>query len=198
MLTDALEKPFMTIANARVKSAIKLKKITLDENGLDMVSGLTPDKLSLSYAVDTCQRFAKLFQLLPLNMTEALARQDSIKKFLSVASPDGETIPQVTIDMIASLPQNFSFLPPADPNNPRDVLDKSILEYLDRYLCQQLRDCVYYRDEDDPNDIHDQDIDEDLALPTPTNCMMVSLPYDMTREEIVLTLEKIRDSRREA
>jgi len=191
LLIDALGDRFMTIANGRIKSAIRLGKITLTEDGRDTVSGLLPDVLAESYVADTCRRFATLFRELPSTMVEANKRIEDIKSYLRIQAPNGEVIPMDVINMIACLPDNYIFLPPPNKDNPRDVLDKSILEGIDRYLVQQLRGAEYYRDDGVAQPDED---DTSFELPPPTMSMIMAVPKNLTKEEVVLALENVRNA----
>lgn len=199
LLTEALGKPFMTIANGRIKYAIRMGKITLNEDGCDVVSGLPPDILAESYVADTCRRFATLFRELPATLSEANERVDAIKSYLSMQAPNGDVIPIDVINMLASLPDNYIFLPLPNKDDPRDILDKSILEAIDRYLAQQLRGAEYYKDDGSAaapqsSDESDPEHVASLELPPPTMAMIMAVPKNLTKEEVVLALENVRNA----
>ncbi len=138
-----------------------------------------------------------MFKQLPGDVTEAQVIVAERRRELSVPSPDGEVIPDNLIDMLSTLPVNYIYLPPPRRDDPRDVFDKELLERLDKYIVGCLRNVSYYRDDVDPM-ASETAADEDmiLDLPEPTMAMMVSVPYDLTKEEVVGCLEKMRDNKR--
>lgn len=133
-----------------------------------------------------------MFKQLPMDVTEAQVIVTDRRRELSVPSPDGEVIPNNLIEMLAFLPVNYIYLPPPRKDDPRDVFDKELLERLDKYIVGCLRGVTYYRDASDDVPTGDEYID----LPEPTMAMMVSVPYDLTKEEVVGCFEKMRDNKR--
>lgn len=197
LLTESMLPQLIKIAKTRVATAIRRGMITLDGAGRDTVSNLSPDSLAERYSVDACRRFIQLFMDLPLKMSGALDAKNDRVLYLSMAAPDGSTLPQEMISQLSMIPLVYEYLRAPNREDPREVLNISILETLDKYIAQQIRDAIIYWDDGLVGvDGDDDEKMSDLDIPPPSGNMMFSVPWDMTREEIVLTFENMRDARR--
>jgi hypothetical protein len=201
LLTDALLPQLTKMAKIRVMRAVSKGQIVLGSDGRDAVSGLSADDLSREYSIDSCRRFVQLFMNIPLKMVGAIDAKNDRAMYLSVPAPDGSMIPQEMIAQLSMVPFTYEYLGAACLEDQRSILDVSILETLDRYVAQQIRGAEIYWDVVDDgvggDDVAMMDDDamrdDDIA---PTENMMFSVPWDLTREEIVRTFENIRDARR--
>lgn len=189
LLTDSVLPQLIKIAKTRVSVAVRRRDISLNADGKDTVSGLSVDDLAERYALDSCRRFIQLFMALPMKMANAIEEKNDRVLYLSVAADDGSTIPHDMIMQLSMIPNVYEYLGAANPDDARDVLNVSILETLDKYVAQQFRGAVVYWEV-----ATEEMIDDDV--PPPSGNMMFSVPWDFTREEVIMTFENMRDARR--